>query len=140
MSSLVVADADGIIAQANPEDIHNKRADEIFIKLKNQNYQILYPITAVSEAATHIQRVLNNKPLAFHIAKSMLNADSNVYIVTEDILSIAVEFFSHTTSKKNTLFDCIVAAVAKKEQADAIFSFDTFYRSLGFQLVSDIVK
>ena len=42
-------------------------------------------------------------------------------------------------SKHHTLFDAIVAAVAKKYYADAIFSFDKFYKSKGFKLVSELL-
>jgi len=40
--------------------------------------------------------------------------------------------------KHHTLFDAVVAAVADKYQADAIFSFDKFYKSKGFKLASDL--
>lgn len=41
-------------------------------------------------------------------------------------------------SKHATLFDGIVAAVAEKYQADAIFSFDKFYKRKGFKLASEL--
>ncbi len=41
-------------------------------------------------------------------------------------------------SKHNTLFDAVVAATAKKYQADAIFSFDKFYKKQGFKLASEL--
>ena len=47
-------------------------------------------------------------------------------------------YFNPDTSKKNTLFDCTVAAVAEEYKADAIFSFDKFYKSKGFKLASEL--
>jgi len=49
-----------------------------------------------------------------------------------------MQYFSSTTSKKNTLFDCIVAVTAEENKADAIFSFDKFYKRKGFKLASEI--
>jgi predicted nucleic acid-binding protein len=37
------------------------------------------------------------------------------------------------------LFDALVAAVAKKNNADAIFSFDEWYKKLGFTLVTGLI-
>lgn len=61
---LVVADADAIVAQAFPSDANHKKATEISKKLIQQNAQVLYPVTAVVEAVTVIQRVLSSGALA----------------------------------------------------------------------------
>jgi len=58
-SLTVVMDADGIIAQHNPDDVHHKEASRITKYLSENNAQVIYPATAIVEAATHIQRVLN---------------------------------------------------------------------------------
>ena len=59
--------------------------------------------------------------------------------VDEEIYSRAVnDFFDASVSKQDTLFDCIVAAVAKKYGAEAIFSFDKFYQKHGFKLASEL--
>ena len=42
------------------------------------------------------------------------------------------------SSKQNTLFDCIIATVARKYSAGAIFSFDKWYTKIGFTLASEI--
>jgi predicted nucleic acid-binding protein len=36
------------------------------------------------------------------------------------------------------VFDALVAAVAKKNNADAIFSFDAWYQKQGFKLVTNL--
>lgn len=58
--------------------------------------------------------------------------------VNQETIKTAIKYFSPTTSKKNTLFDCIVAGVAEENKADAIFSFDKFYKSKGFKLASEL--
>lgn len=54
--------------------------------------------------------------------------------ISQDIINEAREFFDPNSSKHNTIFDCIVAALAKRHHADAIFSFEYWYNKLGFKL------
>lgn len=135
---IVVVDADAIIAQTNPEDVHHQKANSITRKLIEMNAQVIYPTTAIAEASTHMQRVLNSTAGAFGTAQLMVEADAQVAEVNKQTLATALKYFSPTTSKKNTLFDCIVAAVAQEYKAAAIFSFDQFYVKKGFKLAEDL--
>lgn len=135
---IVIVDADAIIAQINSEDIHHQKANAISQRLIEKNAQVIYPVTAVAEAATHMQRVLNSTVNAYGTAQLMCQTDSQVAEVTKQTMATALTYFSPTTSKKNTLFDCIVAAVAKEHNADAIFSFDHFYEKKGFTLAEKL--
>jgi predicted nucleic acid-binding protein len=61
--------------------------------------------------------------------------------VTHETLTAALAYFQPATnSTHHTLFDAVVAATAKQYQADAIFSFDGWYKTLGFKLVGALVK
>jgi len=135
---IIIVDADAIIAQTNPEDLLHKKATTISKKLIDMDAEVYYPVTAIAEAATHMQRVLNSNASAFGTAQIMTGQDAQVLEVNKDTLTNAVEYFSPTASKKNTLFDCIVAALAKEHKADAIFSFDSFYKKRGFNLAEDL--
>ena len=137
-NTIVIGDADAIIAQTDPQDVHHKKAISISNELKNQDAQIIYPVTAVLEAATHMQRVLNSTASAYGTAIVFSNPDIQVAEVNHDTLKNALNYFSPKTSKKNTLFDCVVAAVAEEYKADAILSFDKFYKSKGFKLASEL--
>lgn len=137
---LVVIDADAIIAQTNPDDALHKRAQEIALKLIALNARILYPTSTLAEASAHIQRVLKDSVSAYKVAMVANNPTFEIAGINQDTLSHALTYFSSTTSKKNTLFDCIVAAVAEENNADAIFSFDKFYKSKGFKLASELEK
>jgi len=134
----VIVDADAIIAQANPKDKLHPAATMISKSLINANAQVIYPVTAVMEAIAYIQRVLNNPAAAY--ATAVVFTDPNILIaeVGKATLISAMQYFSSTTSKKNTLFDCIVAVTAEENKADAIFSFDKFYKRKGFKLASEI--
>ena len=104
------------------------------------NAQVIYPSTAIVESNAFIQRPLNSSASAYGTAVVFTNPEVQVAEVNQQTLKTALKYFSPTTSKKNTLFDCIVAAVADEQKADAIFSFDNFYRKKGFKLASEIVK
>lgn len=135
---IVIVDADAIIAQTNPLDTHHEKATAISQYLIEMNARVIYPLTAVTEAATHMQRVLNSTASAYGTAQLMTEAGAQVAEVNKQTLASALKYFSPQASKKNTLFDCIVAAVAQEHKADAIFSFDQFYIKKGFKLAQDL--
>jgi predicted nucleic acid-binding protein len=135
---IVIVDADAIIAQTNPEDIHHQKANLISQNLVNMHAQVIYPATAIAEAVTHMQRVLNSTASAYETTEIMTEKEAQVAEINKQTLATAIKYLSPTTSKKNTLFDCIVAAVAKEYKADAIFSFDHFYTKKGFKLAQDL--
>lgn len=135
---IIVVDADAIIAQTNPEDVFHQSANAISQVLINLNARILYPITAIVEANAHIQRVLNDSASAYETAVFMGSPVPEVVETNKQTLLNALDYFSSSTSKKNTLLDCIVAAIAKEYKADAIFSYDKFYKRNGFKLASEL--
>lgn len=133
-----MVDADAIIAQADSNDMHHQSASVISGSLANINAQVIYPATAIAEANAYMQRVLNSTASAHGTAVVFTNPEVQVAEVNQQTIKNAVKYFSPTTSKKNTLFDCIVAAVAEEYDADAVFSFDKFYKSKGFKLASEL--
>ena len=136
----VVVDADAIIAQVNPNDAHHQTATKISESLINMNAQVIYPATAIAEANAYMQRVLNSTASAYGTAVVFTNPGVQVAGVNQETIRNAIKYFSPTTSKKNTLFDCIIASVAEEYQADAVFSFDRFYKSKGFVLAGDLTS
>ena len=135
---VIIADADAIVAQASPEDNLHAKAVSVAEKLIQLNAKVLYPATAITEATTHIQRVLNSGATAYGTAIAFTDFNVNVVEINQETIKHATRFFSPTTSKKNTLYDCIVAALAEENKADAIFSFDKFYKKNGFKLASEL--
>ena len=90
------------------------------------------------EAVTVLQRRLNSGATAYGTAVVLTDPKVDVAEVSQTTLMGAMDNFSPTTSKKNTLFDCVVLAIAEEKKADAIFSFDHFYKNKGFKLASEI--
>ncbi|KKQ15191.1 MAG: hypothetical protein US28_C0021G0022, partial [Candidatus Daviesbacteria bacterium GW2011_GWA1_36_8] len=62
----------------------------------------------------------------------------NIEAVNNEVLISAISFLDKNRSKHATLFDGVVAAIAQKYKADAIFSFDKFYKTKGFKLASEL--
>ncbi|MDP3724587.1 MAG: type II toxin-antitoxin system VapC family toxin [bacterium] len=136
----IVVDADAIIAQAYPGDAHHVRSMDIAKDLVRLNAHVIYPVTAIVEATTFIQRVLNSPAMAIETAGLFVDAAVPVETIDKELFASALQSMHPRMSKKHTLFDCIVLAVAKRHNADAIFSFDGFYPKQGFPLISEFLK
>ena len=139
-SPIIIVDADAIIAQVSPQDNLHKRSVRIAQKIKEVDALLLYPITTVTEVVTYVQRVLSSKEMSYELYSGFLRTNINLVEVNKEILYKSLKFSSLRTNKKNTIYDCVVAAVAKEHKADAIFSFDKFYKKQGLTLVEDYFK
>lgn len=137
---IVVADADFIVSQAVAEDSNHLLALELAQKIDEKGTQTIFPSTAIAEAAAALQRKFSNPHLAARTLDLFSAPGVNIESVDMEIIQKASKLFNPTSSKHNTIFDCIVATIAKKHNADAIFSFDSWYSKLGFKLVSDLFK
>lgn len=135
---IVVADADSIVAQAYADDTNHKPILRLGERLHEHGAHILFPSTAIAEAVTTLQRKFSNPQLAASMLDLLTEPGIAIENVDEDIIRDAKKLFDPAKSKKNTLFDCIVAAEARKHNADAIFSLDSWYTKLGFKLVSEL--
>lgn len=135
--NIVVGDADSLIALAYKDDVHHKKARQISDQLLAGGYQIIYPNTAILEAITTLKRALNLSEKAILVNRQYQEGAFNVVYVDENIQITASHIFNQANSKKNTIFDAVVAATAKELDADGIFSFDLWYPKLGFKLVDN---
>ena len=135
---IVVVDADAIVAQSYPNDSNHKLAVKVSAVLINLNVQVIYPASAILEATTVLQGRLNSGATAYSTATAFSDSNTHIAEINQTTLTNALKYFSPSTSKKNTLFDCIVAAIAQEYKADAIFSFDHFYVKKGFRLAKDL--
>ncbi|MEK7458595.1 MAG: PIN domain-containing protein [Patescibacteria group bacterium] len=135
---IIVVDADAIIAQAFTHDTNHDLAMKISNHLHTVHARMIYPSTAIMEAITVLQTKLNSGATAYGTAVVFTDPHVEVAEVGHEDLQNAVDYFSPTGSKKHTLFDCVIAAIAEKNKADAIFSFDKFYKTKGFTLASEL--
>ena len=134
----VVVDSDAIVAQTDPNDSHHTKALAISASLSEKKARIIYPSSTVLEAATHIQRVLNSTASAYGTASVITSPLAEVAEVSKSTIANALQYLNPNSSKQDTLFDCVVATIAREYQADAVFSFDKFYKKKGFKLASEL--
>ncbi len=134
----IVVDADAIVAQAHPGDSNHSNALATAQYLKRVNARMVYPATAVCEAVTVLQHKLGSSATACGTAVIFTDSNLQVVEINQETMTRAINnHFRPNTSKKNTLFDCIILEIAGQYEADAIFSFDHFYTSRGFKLASE---
>ena len=135
----IVVDSDAIIAQLKEDDTNHLLAKKISDLLVSTNADVIFPMSAILESTAFMQRVLSSGASAYGTALTFTDPNVKVVEINQELLRKAVGYFDPKGSKKNTLFDCIVAAVAEEEQADAIFSFDHFYKAKRFTLINELI-
>jgi len=133
-SSIVVADADALIALVLEKDPNHKRAVAVSSMLTEKGITVVFPVTVFPEAITSLKRAANQPEKAHLINRQLQQGLFDVEYVDEGTLLRASKIFEDTDSKQNTLFDAIVAACAEKLGAELIFSFDNWYPKLGYKL------
>jgi len=137
---LLIADADVIIAQAYADDALHDRTVRLGQILSEKGAHMLFPVTAIAEAVTTMQRKLSDPQLAATTLELFTGEGALIEQVDQEVIRKAKKLFDPKSSKQNTLFDCIVASLAKKHNADGIFSFDEWYNKLGFTLAKDLFR
>lgn len=135
---IIVVDSDALIGSLYLQDQHYKNSQEIRFKLAKNNARLIYPATVIVETTTFLQGRLDKPELAKQVIQLISDSSLVIEPIDKDILQKASKYMDFKSSKHNTLFDAIVAAVAQKYKADAIFSFDKFYEKKGFKLASEL--
>lgn len=128
------------MALVNENDANHKKAVTISNILTEQRTTVLTPVTAIIEAITALKRAINRPDLAKVIITTCQSGDIPTIDVPADILPEAILFFNPNSSKQDTMFDAVIAAMAKRYKADAIFSFDKGYKKTGIPLVAEVLK
>ncbi len=136
---LIVADSDALIALLHEGDLKHAEADETARHLDKLGAHLVFPATTIAEVVTTFQRKFNRSDLATAVLDQLTSDGFQVQEIGKEILNQATALFDPYGSKHDTYFDCITAAVAKTLLADAIFSFDSWYRKLGFKLAEDML-
>ena len=136
---LIIVDADAIIALSNRDDTNYEKARTILASLTALHASTLFPTTALCEAVTVLKGRLNKPDEAYTIIEKLHNDRFPLQEVTGGTLKNAATLLTPGTSKKNTLFDAVVATLAHHLEADAIFSFDAWYEKQGFPLASSLL-
>lgn len=137
---IVVGDTDGLIAILHEEDIHHKQAVTAISRLLQHDAQTIFPLTTITETITTLKRKLNKPDLAAQIIQQLTSGALSIENVDTEMLNVALTVFDPKGSKKNTIFDALVVATAKKLNTKVIFSTDQWYEKLGFTLAMNLFK
>lgn len=131
---IAIVDADALIALVLEKDSNYKKAISVASKLSEDNVELIFPSTVFPEAITSLTRALNQPQKAHLLNKKIQEGIFNIEYIDQTILNRASKIFENSKSKKNTMFDAIVAATAEELGTKTIFSFDNWYQKLGFKL------
>ncbi|OGH05234.1 MAG: hypothetical protein A2W22_01275 [Candidatus Levybacteria bacterium RBG_16_35_11] len=134
MKRIAIGDADGLVALADEKDANHDKAQKISKWLLSNGYEVIFPNTAILEAITALKRA-KNLPRKAHLINRQYQAGAFlVEFINETIQNRASQRFEKTVSKKNTIFDAIVAETVVELEAEYVFSFDNWYTKEGFHL------
>jgi predicted nucleic acid-binding protein len=136
----IIVDADALIALFSEGDAHASHSMKLLDCLIAEGAHVLHPATAIVEAVTTLQRRLNDPRAAAELVRLVKEANLSVEPIGDAVLAEALALFNPSGSKQNTLFDAVVAAVARRMEADAIFSFDVWYEKQGFTLLAQLYR
>lgn len=139
MTKTIVVDSDAIFAIYNPNDPLNIQATKTFQQLITQGFQPIYPTSVLFEVISLFQRVLPTPTVTAKLTGMIENDQFTVHVIDYEILKESVALFNPSGSKKNTLIDCSVVAVAKKIKAAGIFAYDSFYTKQGLKSAEDLI-
>lgn len=137
----LIVDSDALIALFNKDDSNFSKAKILFESFYEQKTRLIYPSTTLVETIDTIQRRLKKYEVAKHLAQLISSAEfaiESVEPIDGSYLKEAVKYFKLESDNRKTLADAVVVAVAKKNNADGIFSFDEWYKKLGYKLASEL--
>jgi predicted nucleic acid-binding protein len=137
MSKVVIGDADGLVALADNKDANHTRAQSVTRWMLELGYEVIFPNTAILEAITALKRAKNLPDKAHLINRQYESGAFLVEYVGGAVQKKASKRFEKTISKKNTIFDAVVAEIAIDLHAEYIFSFDQWYAKEGFLLAPE---
>src|SRR3989344_1447484 len=112
-NKVYICDADFLIAQIMENDANHSNALHIAKRLVAEEAKVLFPVSALDEAATAIQRRYNNPPLASELLAQYKDPNLLVLAVTQDDFIQSTTYFDPASSKHHTPFDCLILALAK---------------------------
>lgn len=137
-NNLVIVDSDALIGLINENDDLHERCVLVSRFLDQSNYVTVIPYPIVLEASTSLSRSINRPDLAKQLLQDYAQLEQPT-LVELTVADRVAESFNPTSSKKNTPFDHYVAALAKLNHIDVIFSFDRFYEKQGLTLAKNLL-
>lgn len=140
-SKTVIVDSDAIIGLLNETDELHNRCLKISLYLQKKKITAVIPYPIVLEAATALSKdkTIRRPDLAKLLLEKYASVKNNGLEATDIPLRVA-RMYHPAASKKNTPFDYYVLACAQKNNIKTVFSFDSFYRKNGLQLIEQLIE
>jgi predicted nucleic acid-binding protein len=136
---LLIVDADALVMLADCRHENHARCKEIVESIAKYRVSCIYPITAICEAVTVLQKILQRPEAAEFLLKLVKNGIFTTEDINNELLLEAMTRFNPFSKQRgDTLFDAIIATIAIRHEADAVFSFDQGYRRKGLRLAGDL--
>lgn len=135
---LFIVDADALVVLADSLHKNHTRGKAIFGKILEHKVLCIYPISALCEAVTVLQKTLKKPEAANFLIALVEEGLLCIEDIDREILLEAMKLFHPFDKPGDTLFDSIIATIAIRRKADAIFSFDNGYRRRGLHLAEDV--
>ena len=137
---LLIVDADALVALADIKHGNHARSKELLACIAKYKVSCIYPITAIGEAVTVLQKKLTKPRSANFLINLVKNGKIQIENIDKELLLEAIERFDPFSKQRgDTLFDSIIATIAIRYDASAIFSFDQGYRRKGLLLAEDVL-
>lgn len=130
----IFVDSDAFVALIKEDDSNHTKAqnilngilqthDAIFI---TSNYVFSEVVTVISQRIGHEEAV--------HFIETITTPDYYIEMkrISKELEQMAIDFFKKQTSKNVSFVDCTNMAVMTSYQIDDVFSFDSVYKTNGF--------
>lgn len=137
----VIVDSDALIGLIHADDLLHKRCLKVSEYLAKNSFTTIVPHPIVLEAATALSKdkTIRRPDLAAQLLRDFATIDSKPAVDFE-VASLVAKLYHPKTSKKNSPFDYYILALAKKNNIEYVFSFDSFYKKNGLMLIEDLTK
>jgi len=138
----IIVDADALIGLIHKDDLLHKPCSQILAFIEQKGFTVIMPYPIVLEAATALSRskVTNRPDLASSLLNYYLAVQKGNKNFDFEVAELVARLYNTKTSKKNTPFDHYVLSLAKKNDIQYVFSFDSFYKKNGLILAEELLK
>ncbi|MDP3994268.1 MAG: PIN domain-containing protein [bacterium] len=137
-NKFVLVDSDALIGLICKDDALHARAIAVSKYLSEKGFVTMVPYPIVLEAATALFRGLKKSESAKRLLEDYSDF-SQPELEERPVAKIVPSIFNSKSSKKNTPFDCYLAALARLNKINLIFSFDSFYKKQGLTLAEELI-
>lgn len=135
----VLVDADALVALVKTDDTNHKKALSLSEALQKKGCVWYVSPFTIGEVVTVISHKIN-QDTAKKVLKELRKQNLNELALKNEHVYLVDDWFNKQNKKGTSYFDCYNMALLEryKNQLDAIFSFDTVYKTNGFKLLKDI--